>query len=290
MDFNIDVDSLLQALLLYLPKVLGAVLVLVVGFFVAEKLGNLLTRVLRKRGTDNTIIPFFRSLVTIGLKVLVLISAAGMFGIQTTSFVAILGALAFAVGFALQGSLSHFASGVMLLSFRPYKVGDLVTIGGGQTGHVTEIGIFNTVLRTLDNHAIIVPNGSVTENVITNISGQGTVGVPLTFGIGYEDSIDRAREIILEVADGCPYLLESPAPTVSVSEHGDSAVMLTTRPFCKSAEYWPAYFHMMEFVKKGFDAGGVSIPYPQRDVHVVDGALTPPPAPGTTGDSSAPPA
>jgi len=217
---------------------------------------------------DETIRPFLTSLISVGLKVMILLAAASMFGIEITSFVAIFGAMAFAVGLALQGSLGHFASGVLLLTFRPYKVGDLITIGGGQTGTVIGIQIFNTVLATLDNKRIIVPNGVVTSNVITNISGQGTIGVELTFGIGYGDSIDKAREIILRVGKECPWILEEPKQGVVVGELGDSSVNLNTRPFCKSEHYWDTFFYMQENVKKGFDAGGVSIPFPQMDVHM----------------------
>ncbi|MFK8057791.1 MAG: mechanosensitive ion channel family protein [Saprospiraceae bacterium] len=268
MDFNFDVDSLMQAALLYLPKVLGAVLVVIIGFWLAGKISKLVGKALKKRGTDETVVPFLQSLISVGIKVLVLISAAGMFGVETTSFVAMLGALTFAIGLALQGSLGHFASGVLLLTFKPYKVGDLVTLGGGQTGVVESIQIFNTILSTLDNHRLIVPNGTVTSNVIENISGQGTVGVPLTYGIGYGDDIDAARAAILKVANGCPTILKDPQPAVFVSEHGDSAVMLATRPFCKSEDYWDTFFYMQENVKKELDAQGISIPFPQRDVHM----------------------
>jgi small conductance mechanosensitive channel len=268
MDFNFDVDSLAQALLLYIPRVVGALLVVLVGFWLAGKISRLIGRGMRKRSVDPSVIGFLESLVSVGIKVLVLISAAGMFGIETTSFVAILGALAFAVGLALQGSLGHFASGVLLLTFKPYRTGDLVKIGGGEVGVVDSIQIFNTVLRNADNHRVIVPNGTVTSNVITNISGQGTQGISLTFGIGYDDDIDKAREVILSVIRDCPAILPEPVPAVVVKEHGDSAVMLATRPHCNSADYWPTFFHLQEEVKKAFDREGISIPYPQRDVHL----------------------
>jgi len=163
--------------------------------------------------------------------------------------------------------LGHFASGVLLLIFKPYKATDLVTVGGGQTGTVEEIQVFNTVLKTLDNKRIIVPNGLVTSNIITNISGQGEIGVELTFGIGYEDSIDQAREIILRVGKECPHVLDSPKQGVVVAELADSSVNLATRPFCKSEHYWTTYFYMQENVKKAFDNEGVSIPFPQVDMH-----------------------
>ncbi|MGH1434660.1 MAG: mechanosensitive ion channel family protein [Lewinella sp.] len=267
MDF-FDLDKLSELVTAYGTKVIGAVLTLIIGFWIVGRITSAMDKGMMKKGIDETIRPFLSSLVNVGLKVMLLLAAASMFGIETTSFIAIFSALAFAVGLALQGSLGHFASGVLLLTFRPYKVGDLVTIGGGETGTVKGIQIFNTVLVTLDNKHIIVPNGVVTSNVITNISGQGIIGVELTFGIGYNDSIDKAREIILAVGKECPWILDDPAQGVVVGELADSSVNLNTRPFCNSEHYWDTFFYMQEHVKKGFDAGGVSIPFPQMDVHM----------------------
>ncbi len=266
---NTYVDQLIELGVNYAPKVAGALFTLIVGFWVVGWITRTVTRTMAKQGVDETIRPFLTSIVNVGLKVMLLLSVAGMFGIETTSFVAIFGALAFAIGMALQGSFGHFASGVLLLVFKPYKVGDLITIGGGNTGSVEEIQVFNTVLRTLDNKRIIVPNGVVTSNVITNISGQGTVGVELTFGIGYTDDIDKAREIILRVGKECEYILDDPAQGVVVAELADSSVNLATRPFVNSEHYWDAFFYMQEHVKKEFDKAGIGIPFPQMDVHVV---------------------
>ena len=262
-----DLEKLSSMVTEYAPKVLGAVLTLIIGFWIAGMITRMVRRSLEKSNTDESVVPFLTSLVSVGLKVLVLLSVASMFGIETTSFVAVFGALAFAIGMALQGSLGHFASGVLLLVFKPYRVGDLVEIGGGKTGSVVEIQIFNTVLATLDNKRIIVPNGVVTSNVITNISGQGTVGVELTFGIGYDDDIDKARAVILQVGKECPWILDDPAQGVVVAELGDSSVNLATRPFVKSEHYWDAYFYMQENVKKALTREGISIPFPQRVVH-----------------------
>ncbi len=267
MDF-LDLEKLSELATTYMPQVIGAILTLIIGFWVVARISSALDRIMESRGIDQTVRPFLSSLVSVGLKVMLLLAVAGMFGIETTSFVAIFGALAFAVGMALQGSLGHFASGVLLLTFRPYKVGDLVTIGGGETGEVVGIQIFNTVLKTLDNKRIIVPNGVVTSNVITNISGQGIIGVELTFGIGYNDSIDKAREVILRVGKECEWILDDPAQGVVVGELADSSVNLNTRPFCKSEHYWDTLFYMQEHVKKAFDAEGISIPFPQMDVHL----------------------
>lgn len=261
------VEQLIEMAVAYAPKVVGAIITLIIGFWIIGRIVSLFKRTMEKRDFDPTIRPFLASLVSVGLKVLLLLSVASMFGIETTSFVAVFGALAFAIGMALQGSLGHFASGVLLLIFKPYKVGDLVDIGGGNVGTVLEIQVFNTILQTLDNKRIIVPNGVVTSNVITNISGQGEIGVELTFGIGYSDSIDKAREVILKVGKECPYILDSPAQGVVVAELADSSVNLATRPFCKSEHYWDTFFYMQENVKKAFDAEGISIPFPQVDVH-----------------------
>ena len=271
MDFNFLSGDLSDALWLYVPRVVGALLLLIIGFWIAGKLGNLLNRRLASQGRiDPTVAPFLRSIVVTGFKILVILAVASMLGIETTSFLAIFSAVAFAIGLALSGTLGHFASGVLLLVFRPYRVGDVVTIGGGETGVVLEIQIFNTILRNADNNRIIIPNAQVTGNVIKNLSGQETMGVTLTFGIGYDDDIDRAREIILRVSRDCPYtILPEPAQAVVVSELGDSSVNLTTRPYVASSDFWPTKFYLLEHVKKAFDQEGISIPYPQRDVHLI---------------------
>lgn len=269
MDVTFLSDDNLALIQVWAIKVAVALLILVIGFWVANRLTRLVTKSLQSdKKRDPTVINFVRSMVNTGLKILVVLVAAGQVGIETTSFIAIIGALAFAIGLALQGTLGHFASGVLLLFFRPYKVGDLVTVADGRTGTVVELGIFNTVLATLDNKRVIVPNGQVASNVITNISGQGTIGVELTYGIGYEDDIDKARALILQVGRECPYILDEPAQGVVVAEHGDSSVNLATRPFANSADYWNAYFYMQEHVKKAFDREGINIPYPQMDVHL----------------------
>lgn len=263
-----NLEELSRIATAYAPRVAGALLTLLIGFWIVGRITALARRSMERNKLDQSITPFLSSIINVGLKILLLLSVAGMFGIETTSFIAIFSALTLAIGLALQGSLGHFASGVLILIFKPYKVSDLVSIGGGQTGTVEEIQVFNTVLKTLDNKRIIVPNGVVTNNVITNISGQGIIGVELTFGISYRDSIDKAREIILQVANECPYILKEPAAGVVVGPWGDSAINLASRPFCKSEDYWVTYFYMHEHVKKAFDANGISIPFPQMDVHL----------------------
>lgn len=268
METTFITDERIDLFLSYAVQAGIAILILVIGFWVANRLTKVFGKQLERNKVDSTIIKFAKSLVSTGLKILIVLVAVAQIGIEATGFIAVLGALTFAIGFALQGTLSHFAAGVMLLFFRPYDVGDLVNIGGGQTGTVTELGIFNTVLATLDNKRVIIPNGTVSSNIITNISGQGTIGVELTYGIGYNDSIDKAREVILSVGKECPWILTEPGQTVVVASHGDSSVNLATRPFCKSEHYWDTFFYMQENVKKAFDREGVSIPFPQTDVHL----------------------
>ena len=260
-------EQITSTLIAYAPKVVGAILTLIIGFWIIGWITRMVKNAMTKRNFDETIKPFLGSLVNVGLKVMLLLAVAGMFGIETTSFVAIFGALAFAIGMALQGSLGHFASGVMLLIFKPYQVGDLVELSG-KVGTVEEIQIFNTVLLTPDNKKIIIPNGVVTSGVITNISGQGEIRVDMTFGIGYEDDIDKAKGIIQNVANECPQILRSKPVDIFVSELADSSVNFAVRPWAKSEHYWEVFFFMHEEIKKAMDKHNISIPYPQMDLHV----------------------
>ena len=229
---------------------------------------NSVETAMQKRGFDSTIRPFLASIVNVGLKVMLLLSVAGMFGIETTSFVAIFAALAFAIGSALSGSLGHFASGVILLIFRPYKVGDLVSIGGGQTGVVNEIQVFNTVLLTLDNKKIIIPNGVVTSNIMTNISGQGTIRVDMTFNVAGSSDIDLVRATIQKVADASPLILKTPPIDILVNELPVGMIEFSVRPWCDSAYFWDVYFYMKENIKKTFDKEGINFPTPGMNINL----------------------
>ena len=263
---NFDSGKIMNFIYDYSPKIVGAVLTLIIGFWIAGWLTRMVKNMMAKRGVDASIRPFLGSLVSTGLKILVLLSVAQKFGIETTSFVAIFGAMAFAIGMALQGSLGHFASGVMILVFKPFRVGDLVELGG-KVGVVDEISVFNTVLLTPDNKKVIIPNGVVTSGVIINISGQGEIRVDMTYGIGYSDDIDKARAIIQQVADSCPQVDHEKPVDIFISELADSSVNFAVRPWCNSDYYWDVYFYMHENIKKSFDKEGVSIPFPQMDVH-----------------------
>jgi len=263
-------DKIMNMAIEFAPTVLLAILTLVIGLSIISWITSLAKKVMKKRNVDETIRPFLGSLISTGLKILLLLSVAGMFGIQTPSFVAILGAMAFAIGMALQGSLGNFASGIMILLFKPYKVGDLVEVQGN-TGVVDSIQIFNTVLITPDNKKIILPNSIVTSGAITNISGQGEIRVDMTFGIGYSDDIDKAKTIIQKVADSCPQVISEKAVDIFVSELADSSVNFAVRPWCNSEHYWDVYFYIHENIKKEFDRNSISIPFPQMDIYLPNG-------------------
>lgn len=269
LNFSI-VDRVTASAVEYLPKVVLAVVVLIVGFWVVNKVIGLITKAMNSSNLEPSLQRFLGSIIAVFLKILLVLSVAGMVGIDTTSFIAIFGALMVGIGMALNGTIGHFASGVLLMIFKPFKVGDLVTIGGGETGTVEAINAFNTTLETLDNKRIIISNSNVTGNTITNISGQEIIGVELTFGIGYNDDIDKARQIILQVGKECTWVLEDPAQGAVVAELADSSVNLATRPFCKSEHYWDTLFYMQEHVKKQFDANNIGIPFPQMDVHMIN--------------------
>lgn len=262
-------DKAINMAIEYAPKVALALVTLVIGFWIIKRVIKWVNKAILASGIDDTLSTFLSSLVSIALKLMLLFSVAGMFGVNTTSFIAVFSALMVGIGMALNGTLGHAAAGVMLMVFKPFKVGDLVEIAGGRIGTVDAINAFNTTLKTLDNKRIIIANSNVTGNDIVNISGQEVVGVELTFGIGYGDDIDKARAAILKVGKTCPHILDIPAQGVVVAELADSSVNLATRPFCKSEHYWDTFFYMQENVKKEFDAQGIGIPYPTMDLNMV---------------------
>lgn len=259
-----DLQSLVTA---YGLQVLGAIATLVIGIWIARWLAKIAGKVLDKRSVDPTLTKFAISLVKITLITFVIISAIGQVGIATTSFVAIIGAAGLAIGFALQGSLSNFASGVMLIIFKPIKVGDYIE-GGGAAGSVEVIGIFVTTLVTPDNKVIYIPNSGLTGSNITNYSAKDTRRVDMVFGIGYSDDIDKAKSAIQAVLGADSRILKDPAPQIVVSELADSSVNFNVRPWVNSADYWGVYFDLTEQIKKKFDEQNISIPFPQRDIHM----------------------
>ena len=254
--------------MLYLPKLILALLTLVIGFWVIGKIVKGTTKVLNARSVEATLQRFLSSLIGVGLKAMLIISVASMVGIETTSFVAVLGAAGLAIGLALQGSLSNFAGGVLILFFKPFKVGDVVD-AQGYVGVIKEIQVFNTIVTTLDNERVIIPNGVLSNGPIKNLFAEPTRRVDMTFGISYDDNVQGAKEVIRQLVLADERLLEEEkGHEIYVSEHADSSVNLLVRVWCNSPDYWGVYFDMHEKVKLAFDEQGITIPYPQRDVHM----------------------
>ena len=260
-------DKIYQLLTVYGLKVLAALAIFIIGRWVARGVRKLVERIMTKGKVDSTLISFTSNMAYIGLLAFIVIAALGQLGIQTTSFIAILGAAGLAVGLALQGSLSNFAAGFLLIIFRPFKVGDLIE-AAGVFGVVEAIQIFTTQLKTADNKTVIVPNAKLTDDNIVNWTVKGTRRVDMVFGIGYGDDIDKARSLMADIIAEDSRILKTPAPQISVSELGDSSVNFVVRPWVKVEDYWGVFFDLTEEIKKAFDANGVSIPFPQRDVHV----------------------
>ncbi len=251
----------------YAPKVLLALLTLVIGLWIARAVSGLFRRGLEARQVDATLIPFLTMLISWALKVALFISVISILGIETTSFVAMLGAAGLAVGLALQGSLQNFAGGVLLLIFRPYKVGDLIK-AQGELGVVQEIQIFTTIIKSPQNRRIILPNGAVSNGTIHNLSAEDHVRVDCSVGISYDADMKQAKEVLLDMVKQHPKVLQEPAPVVAVAELGDSSVNLVVRPYAAPADYWDVFFDVTEGCKSALDAAGISIPFPQRDVHL----------------------
>jgi small conductance mechanosensitive channel len=238
-----------------------------IGRFVAQQIRKIITKILLKSKMDEMLINFITSIAYTLMLLVIIIAALDRLGVDTTSMVALVGAAGLAVGLALQGSLQNFASGVMLIVFRPFKAGDFID-AGGTAGIVEEITIFTTMMRTPDNKEVIVPNGSIFGGTITNFSARDTRRVDLVFGIGYDDDLLKAKQLLNEIVNADERILKDPAPTVAVSELADSSVNFVVRPWVNSADYWDVYFGITETVKLRFDQEGISIPYPQMDVHV----------------------
>lgn len=267
MDFQKLYDGAVTFIWTAGPSLLLALVVLLVGLWIIRLLSRGTQKALDKADIDPSLSRFILSLVNLGLKLLLLISVAGMVGIATTSFVAVLGAVGLAIGFALQGSLANFAGGVLILLFKPFKVDDVIE-AQGFLGKVYAIQIFNTVLKTFDNKTIIIPNGALSNGSIMNFSTEKQRRVDMSFGIGYGDDIKKAKEILTDLISNDPRVLKEPAPMIVVSELGESSVNFAVRAWVEAADYWPLYFDMQEKVKMTFDEKGISIPFPQRDVHV----------------------
>jgi small conductance mechanosensitive channel len=261
------IDRLREALAALGPNVIAAVLILVIGWWAAKLATRLVRGAMTRAKTDSTLVAFLGNLVYMLALTMVIIAALGRLGVNTSSFVAVIAAAGLAIGFALQGSLANFAAGVMLIFFRPFKVGDYVE-AGGVSGTVEEVQIFMTALKTPDNKAVVVPNSAITGGNIVNYSAKPIRRVDLVMGIGYGDDIKRAKQVLEEVVTGDDRVLDDPAPTIAVLELADSSVNFAVRPWVRTPDYWSVYFDLTERIKLEFDARGISIPFPQRDVHL----------------------
>ncbi len=267
-----DLEKLLETLANYATdyglKLLGAVAVWIIGRWVIKLIVKAFSKVMDKGNTDSSLKPFLKSLIGALLKAMLVISVLGMLGIEMTSFIAILGAAGLAVGMALSGTLQNFAGGVMILIFKPYKVGDLIETQG-HLGTVKEIQIFVTTLLSPESKTLIIPNGPISNSDVTNYTTEGVIRVDLTFGISYEANIKSAKDELMKVMMDHPLVLKDPAPFVGVSELGDSSVNLAVRPHTKPENYWAVYFEIYESGKNALDSANISIPFPQMDVHMI---------------------
>ena len=260
-------DKLVELAVTYGGKLLLAIITLIVGLWLINRLSKVLRKVFQLRAFEQTLQTFLISLISILLKILLFISVVTMVGVQMTSFIALLGAAGIAFGLALSGTLQNFAGGVVLLIFKPFKVGDFIETQG-YAGTVREMQIFHTVMHTPDNKTIIIPNGALSSGSMINFSAEELRRVDWTFGISYNCSIDKAREIILNLLNADDRVLQDPVPFVGVISIGDSSVNLVTRAWVKAPDYWDLFFMMNEKVKKEFDNQGILMPFPQRDVHL----------------------
>lgn len=260
-------------LVTYGLRIIAALLIFIIGRWVAGLVARLAEKVLIKANVEPALAGFLRKLCFFLILAFVIIAAIDKIGIQTTSLVAIIGAAGLAIGFALQGSLSNLAAGVMILIFKPFKAGDFVEVAG-TLGGVQEVGIFNTVLNHPDNRRIIVPNAQITSDKITNFTAIDKRRVDMTFGISYDDDIKKAKDILMGLVTSDERVLRDPAPVVAVSELGDSSVNLVVRPWSKPSDYWAVYFDTMEKGKVELEKAGLSIPYPQHDVHMFQEGAT----------------
>jgi len=254
-------------LALYGLKVIAAILILIIGRFAAKGIRVLIRRALQKGKVDDVLVSFVSSLCYVGIMAFIIIAALGQLGVQTASFVAVLAAAGLAVGLALQGSLSNFAAGVLMIIFKPFKVGDFIE-GGGVAGVVEKIGIFTTELKSPDNKKIIVPNAKMTSDNIVNYTAKDMRRIDIVAGVSYGDDLDKVKKILAEIMAKDDRILKYPAPTIGVLELADSSVNFAVRPWVKTAEYWDVFFATQESIKKRFDAEGICIPFPQQDVHI----------------------
>jgi small conductance mechanosensitive channel len=260
------IEHAVNLALTYGPKILMAIVVLVIGLFLIGQFSRWFRKILYRREIDPALANFLAPLINVLLKVMLIISVASMVGIATTSFVAVLGAMGLAIGLALQGALANFAGGVLILLFKPFRIGDVIT-AQGHTGKVENISILVTHLTTPQNRLVIIPNGPLASGNIVNLTAKDFIRVDITIGIGYGENILTAKQLLLQVMEDHPKVLAEPAPAVNVSELADSSVNLLLLPFAKTEDFWEVKFDLLEESKQALDNAGIEIPFPQRVMH-----------------------
>lgn len=264
---NNYIDSIKSFVFQYGVTVISAILVLLIGLKVIKTIHKMVEKTFQKRNVDTTLSSFLLSFTDIALKLILFAIVIMQVGVDSGAFIAVLGSAGLAIGLALQGSLSNFAGGILIMLLKPFKVGDYIE-GNGESGTVEDIHVFYTKLATPDNKVIVVPNGALSNGNIVNYSAKSTRRVDLTFGVGYEQDIIKVRRVLLDLINSHDKILKTPEPFVNVSEHGDSAVNFTVRVWCNTSDYWTVYFDLMEQAKIRFDEKNISIPFPQIDVHL----------------------
>ncbi|MGE9297300.1 MAG: mechanosensitive ion channel family protein [Puniceicoccales bacterium] len=262
-----DLTNITALLQVWALNILFALLIFFIGKWLAQLAVTICRKMMEAKNVDATIVGFLGNILYAALMVIVILMAGDRLGIETTSVIAVLGAATLAIGLALQGSLANFAAGVMMIIFRHFRVGDFIQ-AAGIMGIVEEINIFDTKLRTPDNKAIIVPNGNILNGPITNFSAKETRRMDLVVGVSYDDDVRKVKEVLTDIVKSDPDILEDPAPTIGILEMADSSINFCVRPWVKSADYWTVYFRIHENIKIRLDEEGITIPYPQRDLHV----------------------
>lgn len=258
---NLSLETILGYVESYAFPVLKAIIIWIIGSWIIKKIMKQFEKIMTKKEYDKSLQKFLSNLLSWGLKILLIITILATLGIQTTSFAAVLASAGLAIGLALQGSLANFAGGVLIMIFKPFKIGDLIE-AQGELGVVKEIEIFTTKLNSPENKEIIIPNGPLSNGNITNFTSEGKLRVDLTIGIGYDENIKEAKQVLMNVLTSNPKVLKEPAPTVNVSELADSSINFAVRPWAGAAEYWDVYFETLENCKIALDDAGIEIPYP----------------------------
>lgn len=256
-----------ELVLLFGPRLIAAIIVLCIGLWIVRLLTNLINNLLNKKEIDPSLTPFLKGLFSGILKLLLIVSVLGMLGMEMTSFIAIIGSMGLAIGLALSGSLQNFAGGVILLIFKPFKVGDFIT-AQGHNGTVHEISIMHTILKSPDNKTIVIPNGSLSNDAIVNFSTEQLRRVDWVFGVGYGDNAEKAKKVLEKLIENNPMILKDPAPFIALEELADNSVNFVVRTWVESSNYWNVFYSMNEEVYRSFEQEGLSIPFPQMDVHL----------------------